>query len=69
VIQWQDFDRAFSLRKFFGNIVKLFEADPEDEWCIETLRWWDEYAFLFILSSLVDLHQTSARSPPKHRLV
>jgi len=40
--QWSKYDGTFNMQKFFNNIVLLFEANPKDPWCIETLSWWNK---------------------------
>jgi len=47
--QWSSVDGDFNAQKFFNNIVRLFEIDPEDEWCIATLNWWNLCVFSLIL--------------------
>ncbi len=27
----------------YDAIVDLFEKYPEDEWTVDTLKWWNEY--------------------------
>jgi len=36
-------DDNFDSEVFFKNIVKLFEDNPEDEWVVDTLEWWNKY--------------------------
>jgi hypothetical protein len=38
---WGQLDGAFDLKAFYDGIVELFEADPDDEWVVETLQWWN----------------------------
>ena len=40
--QWQEVVGNINLHKLFLNIVRLFEEEPEDTWCVDTLKWWDE---------------------------
>jgi hypothetical protein len=35
-------DRNFHQKCFFESIVGLFEENLEDEWIINTLKWWDK---------------------------
>ena len=36
-------DDHFDHEVFFKNIVKLFKDDPENDWVVDTLEWWNEY--------------------------
>ncbi len=40
--EWGFIDNPFNYEAFYKNIVTLFEDDPEDQWVIETLEWWNE---------------------------
>jgi hypothetical protein len=37
---WGNEDGHFDYGEFWHGIVGLFD-DPEDEWCVATLTWWD----------------------------
>jgi hypothetical protein len=50
---WRLEDGLFNKQEFFNMIVALFEDDADDELCVETLAWWNTYAFLFIVTGLV----------------
>jgi hypothetical protein len=39
---WRLDDGLFTKEEFFNTIVALFEQDPEDPWCVETLDWWNK---------------------------
>lgn len=39
---WRADDGKFDKEEFFETIVHLFEHDPKDIWCIETLAWWNK---------------------------
>ena len=39
---WTATDGKYNAEKLFNMVVTLFETDPEDAWCIETLKWWEE---------------------------
>ena len=41
--EWGEVDGNFNQKRFFESIVGLFEEDPEDEWAVDTLKWWDKY--------------------------
>lgn len=40
---WSVLDGTFNAKRVFYDIVKLFETDPGDAWCVETLKWWDQW--------------------------
>jgi hypothetical protein len=40
--EWGELDGDFHQKRFFDNIVSLFEMDPKDPWAVETLAWWDK---------------------------
>ena len=44
---WDTIDGLFDIPAFYYAIIELFE-DPEDEWAIETLEWWN----MCVISSL-----------------
>ncbi|KAA1479988.1 hypothetical protein DENSPDRAFT_789791, partial [Dentipellis sp. KUC8613] len=39
---WGREDGAFNMQQFYENIVALFEDDAESDWCVDTLKWWNE---------------------------
>jgi hypothetical protein len=39
--EWGEIDGNFNQKRFLESIVELFE-DPEEEWVIDTLKWWDK---------------------------
>jgi hypothetical protein len=39
---WRLDDGLFSKQEFFNRVIELFEQDPDDEWCVETLEWWNK---------------------------
>ena len=41
--EWGEVDGNFNQKRFFESIIGVFEEDPEDEWVIDTLKWWDKY--------------------------
>ena len=43
---WRLDDGLFEKKEFFNVIVEMFELDPEDEWCKDTLAWWNSYAMI-----------------------
>jgi hypothetical protein len=38
---WRLDDGLFDKEDFFNAIVQLFESDPSDQWCQDTLAWWN----------------------------
>lgn len=38
---WRVDDGLFNKEEFFNVLVQLFESDPDDEWCKDTLAWWN----------------------------
>ena len=40
--QWGSTHKDFCLDKLHRKIVRLFEDDPADSWCIETLNIWKQ---------------------------
>jgi hypothetical protein len=40
---WRAADGLFDLEVFFNILVELFESDPDDPWCEETLEWWNTF--------------------------
>jgi hypothetical protein len=40
--QWGSTHKDFRLDKLHRRIVRLFEDDPADSWCIETLKIWKQ---------------------------
>ena len=40
--QWSAVDEDFDMENFYNIIVKVFEHDPEDEWVLETLAFWNK---------------------------
>ena len=45
---WRINDGVFLLLDFFWTITNLFEDDPTSEWAIETLNWFNKYAFPYL---------------------
>ncbi|KAK0434992.1 uncharacterized protein EV420DRAFT_1770805 [Desarmillaria tabescens] len=42
---WSISDGAVRMDVFYDAIVDLFEKHPEDEWTVDTLKWWNEQVF------------------------
>jgi hypothetical protein len=38
---WRLDDGLFIKEEFFNAIVELLETDPDDDWCKDTLAWWN----------------------------
>jgi hypothetical protein len=55
---WRLDDGLFIKEDFFNMVVALFEQDPEDLWCVETLDWWNKYVPQSISTTFVTLFDT-----------
>ncbi|KAJ7189664.1 hypothetical protein GGX14DRAFT_580524 [Mycena pura] len=42
---WSRKDGAYDYVKMYRQVVALFEDDPEDEWVVETLEWYNDRVF------------------------
>jgi hypothetical protein len=58
---WAVTDGNYNAEKLFNTIVQLFESDPEEPWCIETLKWWEESVFFFVDAVILN---TKSRQVP-----
>ncbi|THG95369.1 hypothetical protein EW026_g6274 [Hermanssonia centrifuga] len=45
MVAWCEHDGTFSLRDFYYYIIALFEMDPDSDWTVGTLDWWDKQVF------------------------
>ncbi|KAK0489392.1 hypothetical protein IW261DRAFT_1290156, partial [Armillaria novae-zelandiae] len=40
---WTEQDGTFNMATFYNSVVTMFESYPDDEWCLDTLAWWNKY--------------------------
>lgn len=46
--RWSSYDNSFHLDEFYDNIVSMFEDNADSQWVVDTLKWWNEYDFIWI---------------------
>ena len=56
---WRINNSIFLLSDFFWTITNLFKDDPTSKWAIETLDWFNKYAFPYFNHVVSHVLQTS----------